>query len=293
MTRVQAVHGESSVPEVPLLIRHCEKLEEFAACVELQAEVWGLEDRDVVPCRSFVVARKIGGQVIGAFDPSRSMAGEQGTGKGLIGFAMALPAFSEVPAGLGSGGGYLHSHMLAVEPDYRDRGVGRRLKLFQREDALARGIEKMEWTFDPLEIKNAFFNIVKMGVIVRRYSANLYGNTLSRDAALPSDRLHAEWWMRSERVISAIGNAPPAGALRQPKTELCISVPRKIYDWRRSSEGRMLALRTQEKNRRQFEDAFASGLAVTGFHADSDGNGIFELGRWDVRDADHSRDVFG
>src|SRR5947209_20119406 len=104
----------------------------------------------------FVVGEKIGGQVIGAFE-----------GRELVGFAFAIP-------GVRSGRSYLHSHMLAVRKSCQNVGVGRRLKLFQREDALARGFELMEWTFDPLEIKNAYLNIERLGAVAQRYIVNQY-----------------------------------------------------------------------------------------------------------------------
>ena len=99
--------------------------------------------------------------------------------------------------------------MLAVNPDYRNQGIGRRLKLFQRDEALARGNGRMEWTFDPLEIKNAFLNIAKLGAVVRRYAPNFYGVTSSRlHGQVPTDRLYAEWWLESDWVSSALGGKP-------------------------------------------------------------------------------------
>ncbi len=131
----------------------------------------------------FVVARAVGGQIFGAWD------GEQ-----LAGYALAIP-------GVRDGRPYLHSHMLAVSPEYRNRGIGMQLKLAQREDALARGIDLMEWTFDPLQMKNAYFNIEKLGAIVRRYTPDFYGpSTSPLHGSLPTDRLHAEWWLKSKRV---------------------------------------------------------------------------------------------
>ena len=102
--------------------------------------------------------------------------------------------------------------MLGVLPEYRDAGVGRMLKLEQREDALARGIELIEWTFDPLEIKNAYFNMERLGAIVRRYVRNQYGTTTSHlHGGLPTDRCIAEWWIASRRV-KAILDGQPADA---------------------------------------------------------------------------------
>ena len=170
-----------------MVIRKCHGLDEMSACVSLQKEVWNFTDAELVPLRMFVVAEKIGGQVIGAFDDGK-----------LVAFALSLP---------GSRGGhsYLHSQMLAVQSEYRNAGLGRQIKLFQREDALARGFELIEWTFDPLEIKNAYLNIERLGAIARRYHVNQYGITSSPlQGGLPSDRLVAEWWLKSKRVESLV-----------------------------------------------------------------------------------------
>jgi predicted GNAT superfamily acetyltransferase len=243
----------------PLLIRPCVGFEELSACVQLQIDVWGYGDRDVIPRRVFIVAQAIGGQVIGAFD-----------GDTLVGFAMALPGISQ-------GRSYLHSHMLAVEPDYRNQDIGRRLKLFQREEALGRGITRMEWTFDPLEIKNSFLNVGKLGAIVRRYAVNFYGVSSSRlHGQVPTDRLYAEWWLDSDWVCSALGGKPAAaGAVEQE-----IIVPHQIAHWRHSPLDQERVLDIQTRNREHFQQAFARQLAVIGFRIDAEGNGIFQLGRW-------------
>src|SRR5207237_7466231 len=128
-----------------IVIRKCHELDEMRACVALQKEVWNFSDAELVPLRMFVVADKIGGQIIGAFD-----------GREVVGFGLSIPGYRD-------GRSYLHSHMLAVRQNYRDAGLGRRIKLFQRDDALARGFDLIEWTFDPLEIKNGYLNIEKLG----------------------------------------------------------------------------------------------------------------------------------
>jgi predicted GNAT superfamily acetyltransferase len=240
-------------------IRECEGLEEFAACVQLQIDVWGYGDRDVIPRRVFVVAKKIGGQVIGAF-----------AGEILVGFAMALPGISQ-------GQPYLHSHMLAVNPNYRNQGIGRRLKLFQREEALRRGIKRMEWTFDPLEIKNSYLNIARLGTIVRRYEPNFYGVSSSQlQGELPTDRLLAEWCLDSEWVCSRLAGKPSPA----PRVEQEIPVPHPIGQWRHSELERARVLDIQGRNRGHFQEAFGRGLAVFGFRIDDEGNGVFQLGRW-------------
>jgi predicted GNAT superfamily acetyltransferase len=240
-----------------VMIRHCQGLDELRACVALQKEIWNFSDSELIPLRMFVVADKVGGQVMGAFDGSE-----------MVGFAMSVP-------GTRSGRVYLHSHMLAVRKQYRDRGLGRRLKLLQREDALARGIEVIEWTFDPLEIKNAYLNIEKLGAISRRYNINQYGITSSPlQGGLPSDRLIAEWWLKSKRVetLLATGKNP---AFNQ---QAAIEVPAQIYEWKAVAETRGKAQQVQERNREQFLRAFEDGLAVLGYARDSAGNGKFLLG---------------
>ena len=122
----------------------------------------------------------------------------------MAGFVLAYP-------GIRDGRPYLHSHMAAVLPEFRDLGIGRRLKLVQREDALARGIPLIEWTFDPLQTKNAYFNICRLGAVARRYLTDVYGSTSSPlHAGLPTDRLVAEWHLESERVVDILTGKEPA-----------------------------------------------------------------------------------
>lgn len=242
-----------------LIIRKCYGLAEMRACVALQKEVWNFSDADLVPLRMFVVAGKVGGQVIGAF-----------AGDDLVSFALAIPGFR-------GGHSYLHSHMLAVRAQYRNAGLGRRMKFFQREDALARGFDLIEWTFDPLEIKNAYLNLEKLGAIARRYNVNQYGITSSPlQGGLPSDRLVAEWWLKSKRLESLLttGQRP---AFRAAKT---IEVPAEIYDWKASPDTRARAKQVQDHNREQFLKSFTEGLAVLGYERDARGNGKFLLGHW-------------
>jgi predicted GNAT superfamily acetyltransferase len=150
----------------------------------------------------------------------------------------------------------------------------------QREDAIGRGIELIEWTFDPLEIKNAYLNLEKLGAIVRRYNINQYGITSSPlQGGLPSDRLIAEWWLKSKRVdtLLATGKNPPI------VSESSIEVPAQIYDWKATPDTRGKAQQVQERNREQFLRAFSHGLAVLGYARDQEGNGKFLLGRWDEK----------
>jgi predicted GNAT superfamily acetyltransferase len=136
----------------------------------------------------------------------------------------------------------------------------------------------MEWTFDPLEIKNAYLNIEKLGAIARRYNVNQYGITSSPlQGSLPTDRLVAEWWMKSKRVEAVLAEAPRA----KFECRARIDVPAEIYEWKAAAATRSQALAVQDRNREGFNRAFAEGLSVLGYERDERGNGCFLLGDWD------------
>jgi predicted GNAT superfamily acetyltransferase len=257
-----------------ILIRECKGHDELEACVQLQVETWGYDQADVIPRKAFLVMQKIGGQIIGAFDTSLAGTSLQGEPKSLIGFAMSLPGVKSGQKTAVCPLPYLHSHMLAVKEAYRNCGLGAQLKLEQRREALARGIRYMEWTFDPLEIKNAWLNIHKLGAIVRAYRVNFYGVSSSRlQGGLPTDRLLAEWYLDSPRVSATIEGRPATCQIEER-----ILVPASIYQWKASDTNRERAVAIQLENRQKFQNAFARGLAVLGFTRDAERNGVFELG---------------
>jgi predicted GNAT superfamily acetyltransferase len=247
----------SEVQVAPIEIRQLFQLEEFETIFEMQKTIWSYADSELVPMRFLAVVAKVGGHVFGAFDGDR-----------MIGFCFAIPGIK--PAGRP----YLHSHMLGVLPEYRNAQIGRRLKLRQREDALARGIALIEWTFDPLELKNAFLNIEKLGAIVRVYKENQYGTTTSPlHGGLPTDRCTAEWWIDSPRVHKILSG-------ERTGREACptrISYPLEIAAIREQDNAR--AREIQESNARLFLDAFARGLAVTGFER-TESEGVYLLEPW-------------
>jgi predicted GNAT superfamily acetyltransferase len=251
------MEGQRMQTSAPLQIRQLAKLEEFSEAVRLQKEIWGFQDVDLLPLRLFVVASKIGGQVLGAFDGSKMVA-----------FCLCIP-------GLKPGGkSYLHSHMMGVLPQYRNHGLGRRLKWSQREYALGTGVDLVEWTFDPLEIKNAFLNIVRLGAVVRRYVHNQYGRTSSHlHSWLPTDRLIAEWWLNSDRVLARSAGATPISGEPQAR----ISVPINIHESRQRNPEEAIGLQTSIAE--QFEQCFSAGLAVTGFEKTSEA-GVYLLSEW-------------
>jgi predicted GNAT superfamily acetyltransferase len=254
----------NQAPQPAIRIQTFTSLEQFAQCVALEEAVWGYDPADMIPRRMFLLASRIGGQVMGAF------LGDNPTA---VGFAMALPAFR-------SGHAYLHSHMVGVIPEFRNRGIARALKLAQRDDALARGFDLMEWTFDPTEIKNAYINIAKLGAIVRRYQHNFYGPSSSPlQGGLPTDRVYAEWWLRSKRVERALRAEPQTFHIAER-----VDVPSEIYAWKASppdSTARAAARDLQARNAQALESAFANGLAVLGYQRNARGDGQFQLGRWD------------
>jgi len=223
-------------------VRPLTETRQFQEAVALQKTVWGFSDIELLPVRLFVVAIKVGGQAFGAYDLSA-----------MVGFLLSIPGLKP------GGGSYLHSHMLGVLPQYRNRGVGRMLKLRQREDALGRGIQLIEWTFDPLELKNAFFNIERLGAIVRRYVENQYGMTTSPlHGGLPTDRCVAEWWLASEHAEAVIAGRAPERQIAER-----IEVPADIATIRRDEPRR--AREIQKSLGEQLMRGFGRGLAVIGF----------------------------
>ncbi len=224
-------------------LRHCHSLAEFEQCVAVQKSVWGFADADLIPLRFFVVAAKIEGQVIGAFDASGQMAG----------FCLAVPALRGSTV-------YLHSHMLAVLPAFRRSGLGRRLKLEQRRDALERGIRLIEWTFDPLEWKNARFNLNRLGAIARRYVPNQYGISSSPlHRGLPTDRLVVEWWLDSPCVATLA----QGGTAAPPAVQQQVTAPLDVLEG--DPQTGLSIADVQTRLRDEFQQAFASGLAAVGF----------------------------
>ena len=239
--------GMASVKEPGIVIRPLQEVDEMSIGVDLQRRVWGYTEIDTVPDQIFIVARESGGQVLGAFHEGKA-----------IGFALAF-------AGVHGGRIHLHSHMVAVLPEYQDRGVGRMLKLAQRDDAISRGIDLIEWTFDPLQLKNAYFNLMRLGAVVRRYIPNFYGRTSSPlHGGLPTDRLVAEWWVRSARVQELLdGKIPKAGPDR-----VRIRIPARIRQITSSNPAE--AERIQTRIRSQFERYIAEGRAAMGFEFDAE-----------------------
>ncbi|NWG21947.1 MAG: hypothetical protein HXY39_16700 [Chloroflexi bacterium] len=255
---------------------------DYHAMEELQEQVWGGGERDIVPLHVLVTANKHGGLALGAFDTALAPPGD------MVGFVFGF-------VGLTSAGQVKHcSHMLAVLPAYRDRGVGEELKQRQRDYVLAQGITLMTWTYDPLQSRNAWLNIRKLGATCRTYIRNLYGAMADGlNAGLPSDRFEVEWHLASRhtaerlgRVVAAPvlaalaaegvivlnespepGNDAPATACRAPTGErVLIRFPADINAIKIARPTEALAWRMQL--RELCEAAFTAGYAVVDVLAD-------------------------
>jgi predicted GNAT superfamily acetyltransferase len=210
--------------------------EDFDAALELERTIWGYRDIDVDSRAILIIASRFIGQIFGACDGDR-----------LIGMALAF--YADKPA-------CLHSHRVGILPEYQNQGIGYRLKLAQRDDALLRGVRTIQWTFDPMQSRNAYFNISRLGGLARTYISNLYGGTSSPlHAGLPTDRLLIEWQLESPRVVEVLDGrkpAPQAGAVR-------IEMPPRE---RRADVGE------QHRMREAFQEWFSRGYALTGFVSD-------------------------
>lgn len=149
----------------------------------LEIEVWQLDPADALPVTMLVATRAAGAILTGAFE-----------GEELVGFVYGFP-------GIEHGRTTIHSHMLAVRPEYRDHHLGTRLKLAQRDRALALGVTEITWTFDALQSRNAHFNFARLGILVDAYKLDFYGRESSSFLMSGiTDRFWARWFVGSERV---------------------------------------------------------------------------------------------
>lgn len=199
-----------------MVIRDLTTLDDFRSVVALEIEVWGAEAAaDAVPVPIFAVTVKRGAILLGAFDATGRM----------VGFAYSLP-------GLKQGRPMQWSHMLGVVDEHRTGGLGLRLKLAQRERALAQGLDLIEWTYDPLQAVNAHFNFAKLGVVVGEYLVNVYGDSISPlHAGAPTDRFVAQWWLRSTRVERIVAGHVEPGDVRRPAGALIVNPPVQRDEW--------------------------------------------------------------
>jgi predicted GNAT superfamily acetyltransferase len=232
-------------------IRECTTIEEFDSCVALQREAFGLPDLEISPRRHLIVSRQAGGWTLAAF-----------VGDRMIGFVHHLAAVRPNNEIFG------YSHMMAVARDYQNKGIGARLKWAQREKALAEGRTFIKWTWDPMQARNAHFNLNRLGVTVSSYGDNFYGTDYFADPAqdvekrpgLQSDRLFALWELSSPRVV-ALGSGLKAEIEETPVTS--IAIPTNWGALVKSDPQR--ARDTQARVRAEFKEAFARQLVCAAF----------------------------
>lgn len=240
-----------------IVIREVETFAELRAVEEMQKEVWGVPDLDVVPATHLIAAQAAGGLLLGAFER-----------KTLVGFVYGFVAQE-------NGEIAHHSHMLAVKHAYRNFNLGYKLKLAQRDAVLARGIYVITWTFDPLQSLNAYFNFAKLGVICDRYFIDFYGE----DAAsflhqTGTDRFWVKWLLNSQRVVKRITKAD--SSLEEPKEKMLVEIPGDINAVQRESPETARDWRV--RTRRAFTDALAEGYVIVDFYR-RENEGIYILGR--------------
>ena len=223
-------------------IQPIDDVAQMRAVEELQKEVWGIPDIEVVPLTQLVAAKEAGGTLIGAFDAET-----------LVGFVYGFPSFEYGQAAH-------HSHMLAVKPAYRNLDLGRKLKLAQRDHVMAQGVAVITWTFDPLQSLNAHFNFTKLGVVADRYLRDFYGaEAASFLHQTGTDRLWVSWWLTSDHVKKTIsGDQVRIGG------DVSIEIPGDI-----NSLPQQTALKWREETRAAFTEAIAKGYKVVGFTRDA------------------------
>lgn len=237
-------------------IRECTSIEDFQQCIELERAVWKDEDIGIMPIRLYMISKACNAPTIGAFEPSGR----------LVGFVHTMIALIDRHV-------VYHSHLAAVAEDLRHQDIGFRMKLAQRQHAIDAGVALIIWTFDPLQSRNAHLNINKLGAVIRRYEVNYYSEGLSTvfDAAVPSDRVFAEWWVSSPHVHSVLAGTRPSvkGQTRS------VLIPEDINSVRSSSVDEHLKWRLRV--REEFQSALTGGLIVKGFER-TDGTSRYLIG---------------
>lgn len=255
-------------------IRPLKSIDELKAVEELQLEVWQCSEREVLPSLALIPLLDIGGVVLGAFEQRE-----------MIGFVVGFP-------GVEDGVPIIHSDMLAVKAAYRSTGLGFRLKLAQRDAAIAKGVSRITWTFDPLQSANAHLNFAKLGVTASHYKIDYYGETSSALHRTGTDRLWVDWDLQSERVNRQVtkrepqnssnfatvpalllnrGGEPVLGTQNFADASLRIEIPDDINAIIAADESR--ARRWREATRRAFTSALAANFLVADFFRDLSENG--------------------
>ena len=229
-------------------IRDCKKVEELQGCVDLQREVFATPDIENSPVRHFIVTNHAGGFTLGAFEGER-----------MVGFVLTIPAFTGEKR-------YFYSHMAAGAQEFQSCGIGAKLKWAQRERALQDGVNYIKWTFQPVQARNAYFNIERLGAIVKTYMPNFYGTDYSTSAeqnnliGLDSDRLYAEWFLDSPKVAAL---SKDENFVEKEEIAGKIEIPNDWNNLVKTNPNKAIA--EQKRIKEEFQNAFSKGLIVKGF----------------------------
>ena len=236
-----------------IIIHRCESLDELDACVKLQKEVFALPDLEVSPRRHLVVTVSAGGFVLGAFAAEK-----------LVGFVLSVPGFSGEKR-------FFYSHMTAVDLDFQSLGIGAKLKWAQREQALDENVKFIKWTFQPFQARNAFFNLEKLGAVIKSYAPNFYGTDYSTapeqsdKIGLDSDRLFAEWHLESEKVIAL---SKGENFIEKADAAATIEISNDWNDLIKRNPEKAVAEQQRVKN--EFQKTFAENLVCRSFQRDDE-----------------------
>lgn len=230
-------------------IREVTTVEDLAECVALQREVFASPDLEISPVRHLIVTRHAGGWTLGAYRDAK-----------LVGFVLSVPMFRN-----GTERAF-YSHMTAVRQEFQNLRIGARLKWAQRERALREGINYIKWTYQPVQARNAFFNLERLGVTIRTYMPNFYGTDYSTSpeqneaVGLDSDRLFADWQLDAPKVVALSKGERFTETGTAART---IEIPNNWNNLVATNPEKAVAEQTRIK--REFQKAFAEGLICKGF----------------------------
>lgn len=239
------------MPGEEIIIRECVSIDDFQRCIELERLIWNDDDIDIMPIRLYMISKNCNAPTFGAFAESGDLVGFVHTSIAMLDGQVAY-----------------HSHLAGVVEELRHRDIGYRLKLAQREHAIAANVPIIFWTYDPLQSRNAHFNLNKLGAIIRSYKVNYYGEGASSvfDSHLPSDRVIAEWWVESSHVKGVLSGIRP----QVDHPERIVEIPDNIDAIRDHSLDEHINWR--QVVRKDFQQALSGGAIVRGFFRDVEKN---------------------
>jgi predicted GNAT superfamily acetyltransferase len=275
-----------------IVIRSLDTQVEYSAVEEIQRLTWAMPDLEIIPAHAVHALQHNGAALLGAFDGER-----------LVGFTLGVLGTEDIPGRIDQVAAArlkMYSVIAGVLPEYQQHNIGYRLKMAQRDFALKIGIRLITWTFDPLESRNAHFNIGKLGAVCHRYLRHFHGDMSGINQGLPTDRFEVEWWVTGRRVaaraaqkwrplgLAALlaGGAllvneatfngvglplPPPNYVSQPSNLMLVEIPADFQTVKRRDFA--LAQRWRLHTRDVFEGMFDSGFIVTDFVLQEDENG--------------------